>query len=780
MGSALDAALARKRELTQQTHDAAVAQLAKIQSIPDGAIEIYTDKKDGRVYQTPDGMLHYTSPSFSTENQEDIISMIGGEGIGRTAGDISRSGFDRDIVSQHPVASAAASAIKGVPFIGEFADEATGMMFGEEAMTGQRSAAAAFQREKPKTALGLQVGAGIASAVPFAPGTAIKGGSMAAKMAKGATIGAGIGAAEGAVSFAGREHGGDRLGAAKEGAVYGGAVGLLVGLGMPLAAAGMVGTKKGFVDFWGAIRKDGVNKTAKDLGISPDALRRINDAIEADGGPEVLFRRLEDQGELGSIGSAGGPNTRALLDEIVVSPGAGATAVTKATGRQTSDAYSTTIDMMDAVLQKPQFRSVIKDHMDATSKKEIAAHYRAAGRQVVNPSDPKGVAVFSALSRIPKKKLKEAIRLAEESMTFDQIKFNPVSIGKKGKIKGDITIGHLNEIKKAFQEIAYSPTNFDVMTGSMTPQGRMAARSAALIKDVAVEYSPLYRTALKRAADQKSKDAAYKIGSNILSPKWTKEDAFRVLGQLDGSERAHAVQGVRNYIDNMLGEVKTFISSASADGAESAMDAKQLNEIFKRFSSKNTRLKLEQLVGGPDAAALIQHVEKAGIVANLRMQVAIGSKTGLRSGARGATAAIVDPNAFGKAIRGEGIQATKRITQSLTGTTPADDAARLAGYYADVADVLATLRGPEAKKALSVFINRKISKKLTPIQAGWVIDALVKGGVISGYTAAQGGISRVLDENDRQNRVRRGDRAGVTGLSDADLDAAIREAQNGP
>jgi len=764
--------------------------------VPDGAAVVHTDDRGGSVYIDENDQFKYVSPHFETDNQADIISML--EPDGKSIREVAQSQLDRAVIARRPIAARADAAVRGIPFVGEFMDEATGALLGEDAMREQRMHADAVDRELPGQSLAMQMGTGFAASLPIAPVMpalpfVAKTGALGSKVRAGVAYGAPAGAVEGALSAAGREHDGSRLDAAKSGAMQGLMFGTLLGFGLPILAAGAGKTLDGFVSMANRVRGIGVKAAAKEMGVSPAAVKRMMQAIEDDGGAEKFYYKITGkpakgnegeivgQGDLGSIASVGEPNIRALANEVVISPGKGVSIAADATGKQVEDAFSSATGMVDSVLGSPGVRKVISSQASKEGRAETSRLYEVAGRTVIDPKIKRSRAVFEALGRVPVDRLRKAFRLAVDNAQMHGQRLPAIKVLDDGTIVGDLTIGHLNGLKKSLQQIAYHGDNFDELTGKFKTEGKNLSMIANVVKKAAVGYSEKYRIALARAASVEGMERALELGEKLVSTKWTTSDALRFIERLDPAERAWAIKGVRNHIAEVQGNVTTLISQATSEGADVAASARGMADLFRRLSSPNTRKKLSALLGGPEADALFREIDKASIVANLRMQVAVGSKTGLYASGKAVTDAMFAPKAFSKLSTLRPVEAAQRVAEVLTDQTAEAISLRKSGYYAEIATVLLKMRGDDATKALSVFMNRKLDRVLTKSESRIVITALAKGGFFTASgVGAERGVNILTDENDRQNRVRRGDRAGVTGLSDADLDAAIREAQNGP
>lgn len=153
---------------------------------------------------------------------------------------------------QHPTAAGALTLLQGVPFVGEYADEALAQVAPyinpantpEQTLATLRGARAEFAKERPVTSTALSLGGAVAGTLPMvAVAPAATGQNILARSLQAAGIGAGIGGVEGAVSgFGAGETTEDRLAkAAQYGALGVGLGGLVGGIAEPIAAGARTG-----------------------------------------------------------------------------------------------------------------------------------------------------------------------------------------------------------------------------------------------------------------------------------------------------------------------------------------------------------------------------------------------------------------------------------------------------------------------------------------------------------------------------------------------------------
>ena len=212
-------------------------------NVPQGYALIRETPDGGKIYRKPDGQLTFTSSGYATNNQAEIQRMI----QGMAPGQARRAETNKQIVEQDGVRGAAASAIKGLPFIGEYFDEAVGMVTGDPRTTAAlRETANAYQEQRPLETLGLQAGLGTVATLPFVPfqmaGRALQAApTMTRAVLGGMGIGAAAGATEGAVSGFGAGEGTaqQRLPSAQTGAVIGGTLGGALGAAAAPVEAGV-------------------------------------------------------------------------------------------------------------------------------------------------------------------------------------------------------------------------------------------------------------------------------------------------------------------------------------------------------------------------------------------------------------------------------------------------------------------------------------------------------------------------------------------------------------
>jgi hypothetical protein len=263
---------------------------------PQGYTLVRETPDGGKIYRKPDGQLTFTSSGYATNNQAEIQRMI----QGMMPGQARRAETNKQIVEQDGVRGAAASAIKGLPFIGEYFDEAVGMITGDpRAEAALRETTAAYEEQKPLEALGLQMGLGTVATLPLVPfqavGNAIKAApTMGRAMLGGMGIGAGAGAVEGAVAGFGAGEGTaeERLPSMGGGALVGGALGGALGAA---AAPIEAGVRSALQNWLQSVPPDVLNLSSRVYTPGqPDPLGFITSAERALANPPARFRDAKE------------------------------------------------------------------------------------------------------------------------------------------------------------------------------------------------------------------------------------------------------------------------------------------------------------------------------------------------------------------------------------------------------------------------------------------------------------------------------------------------------
>jgi hypothetical protein len=706
----------KRYKVTGDSQEGALAALRKMlgggqpQQMPSEKL-IATTKDGGRVVETANG-LSFTSPGYSTTNQEQIARIM----EGATPADESVSSFDRQTIAQHPVASRAAKVVQGVPFVGEWTDEAVGMV-SEPARDAMRASRSAMDRENPVESAALQIGGGIAGAIPMAvaagPSFVARGASsLGQRMAQGAAAGLVLGGAEGAVSGAGAGDDGSRGGEALRRGAWGAGIGAGVGAVAPAIASGASALVR-------RLKQSDVRTIAREMGISNDAARVVKTAIQNDdlGAAEAAIQRAGGKAMLADAGQG----TQTLLDASIATGGKAGRVARDAIEDRAAQSGRQMQSALDDVLGGAQGQQALSRAVrDGTAGARSTA-YEAAYAAPIDYSSARGKTLESLLKRVPG----SAIRRADELMRLEGVQSRQIM----AQIADDGTVTYsslpdvrqLDYITRALNDVADAADGAGKLGGT-TQLGRATSGLSKNIRSTLRGAVPEYGVALDTAADAISEKNAIDLGYSMLRAGTTRETVREALKGASKAEVSAAKQGLRSYVDDTLANVRGFITSQN-------FDVNEFRKLVGDLSSRASREKMTALLGPKDAGNLFKTLDREIMSLELRAAVAANSKTAVRQAVQGAVSDQTAPGSLGLLMQGEPINATKRIVQVLTGQTPEAVALRQQGIYDEIAQALTQTRGNDAKVAIQV-INRAIQgQPVTDAQARLV------GRVLSGSLA---------------------------------------------
>lgn len=690
--------------------------------LPEGYSVIATTKDGGRVYQKPDGTQGFVGPAMSTENPETVARIL----EGATPAQAYRGEYQEEIIAGNPVAARGAKFVQGVPFAGQYVDEAIGKVAGPEAQSGVRALQDAMDEERPGQAMALEMSGAVVGSAPLvaAAGPTIMSAAPASTAGQVATAtGAGIvgGGVESAVSGYGRGRTPEerqRM-ALKEGvlgATLGGALGLA---GPPLAKAGANLVR------W--VKTTDVAKIASELGISKKAAAVLRSAIDADDAADAV-RRVQNVGDEAMLADAG-PASAQLLDTAMA---AGGEAL--ATGRRAIDERAARTTPMlrkafDTILGAPKgLRKAARDTASKTAATRKAA-YKTAYSQPINYASPKGMAIEGVLARVPDDQLRGAVKLANDAMK---------EAGERNKqILLDLDTGdfiempnvqQLDYLKRALGEVAEN--NKDAKTGILNGAGLRAQRLARDLKNAVVDAVPTYGRAVKLGGDNIADRDALSLGRSVLTRHVKLEDVTETMAGASKTQKTAFKQGLREAIEDTMDNVRSVLSDPNGDAREAA-------KIWGDLSSKATRKKIDAAIGKAAAKRIFDLMEKEFPMLQTRSAVARGSQTAIRTAGRESIDEMLTPGVVGKAARGEPVDAGRRVIQALTNTTPQADQAERARILAEVAEALTKTRGAQAEQALNVVRGAMRGQAITEDQARMVGRLVGSGVVLGGYQSGK-------------------------------------------
>lgn len=630
--------------------------------------------------------------------------------VKRTAGGLNTEGAAW--ARAHPYAAGAATLLQGVPFAGEWSDEALGAaadkLYGRDNSTNTiRGARDEMDLNHPKTATGLRLGgtaAGLAVALPAgmmaleAAGVTSGAGAAAAstpesslawRILSGGAKGAGAGATEGAVSGAGR---GDdkrsRWDTAAEGAGTGAVFGGAVGGAMP-AVSSLVKTVSRPV-----INHFTTKRPLEQIGLSRpafDVLDRAATADEALVGPGAA--NISRGGSQAMVADAG-PSMTNLLDTSLQKSGP-AVAVGKRRIRdraaaslgQATDALDNSLGPYEPI--ETSTRVIREGGRDARS-----SAYDLAYRRPIDYSSNNGRMLQSLLRRVPQEAIDHAnLLMRGQGQRSRQILVRRDATGRV-VFERLPDVRQLDYITRALNDWA-SIAEGKGKLGGMTEEARTWANLSRSIRNTTRQAVPQYGAALDLAASDIDARNALQFGQDMLTKMSRGQVAEAVQGASD-AQRHFWRSGLRSYIDDLMAKTKMAFTDTN-------MDAREAAAAFKALSSREARDKISMILGPDEARQLFRRLDQASRGIELRANLAQNSKTMARQD-MDATVKALNEDGVGAAVRkGEVPNILKRTWQAITNGGARGDQMREDQLYGEIVDFLTGPRGADAQTRLATL-----------------------------------------------------------------------------
>jgi hypothetical protein len=253
--------------------------------------------------------------------------------------------------------------------------------------------------------------------------------------------------------------------------------------------------------------------------------------------------------------------------------------------------------------------------------------------------------------------------------------------------------------------------------GGTTQLGRATSNLQKTIRDILKREVPAYGTALDVASDAISRVRAVELGADILRPSTTREFVRDALKGASKAERDAAKAGFRSAIDDTLARVNAVASDPN-------IEIREFQKLANNLRSRSMREKMETLLGPKDADALYSQLDENVVALELRAAISRNSATAGRKAIQETVEGITSPSALSTLMAGEPVNATKRVVQVITGTTPEARTLRQMGIYDEIAATLVNLRGPQAQMALKLVQKAIAGDALTETQARIIAKSL--------------------------------------------------------
>lgn len=626
-------------------------------------------------------------------------------------------------------AALAASSVRGIPFAGEWIDEAVGT-FNPAARDRARAMYDAVDREMPVGSALSQLGTGLAATAPLLALKPVQGALSAVsrmsplgKVGTALTAGAATGGVEGALQGAGAADDGDRRAGAEFGGLVGSAAGGVFGVAAPVVAGGARRLVRSVSDRLGS-------QPSVLPGMSRAASDTILAAAEADDVAARGLTRVRDAGTgamVADIGSA----TENLLDTAVNTSPAGARAAEAVTARAAASKDILTTAFDDA-MGGPEGMGALQRLIREQTRPGVNAAYEAAYSRPIDYASDAGRAVEDILARIPQRYRAEAARVANDRMTWDGLpRQYLLSIGDDGvTVFEKPTIVQLDYLKRALDAVAQN--NKNPITGAFNDDGQFASRMARDLRDALKGAVPEYGQALDKASDAFSLQRAREMGGNLLKQDTTRE---MVADWAEGASEAEiraSLLGLRSAIDEQMANVTRGVTTGD-------IDIQSARKILRSMSSPAVRTKLAAILGDAEADKLIETMDQTWKSQEMLAAIGANSATARRTIADKTLreAAEFEPGQMARDAASAPLPALQKVIQKGLRNTPLDRDRRIQGKYSDISNFLTNSTDPNA--SVQQIIDAMRRQQSLDLVVGPRVNAGASGLGLLGYLATTQG-----------------------------------------
>lgn len=682
------------------------------------------------------GQDSYVSEGYATSDPERIAE-IAQEGYAPR--EAVRQSFYEGVLRENPIAARIVSAGRGIPFIGEYLDEAAGALAGmtdgpeaaQRATEASRTLARSMQERRPVEAALTQAGVGIGASLPLALATApsVATSTVGGTILRGGLVGTAAGGTEGLVAGYGAGEGEDRMRSASERGLIGGLLGGALGAAVPAIGAG-IGQIAGRTS---ARRVGGI---AEDIGIEEPGLRVLAERAGMETPGSVRPTNVP-----ASLAETSAP-MRQMLDVTVSSPGVGATVARENISQQAAAAAGRVQSTLDDVLGEPSGILARQRDIMANTAADRGNLYNQAYGRVIDYTTDAGDALRNMLrNRIPANVVRRANELMEIEGVPSQQRL--LQVDEAGNVISSTRMPDVRQfdyIKRALDDQAVS----DAASPNVSRAYRTLSRELRETLDEAV---PEYRAARSAAAEAIGDREAVQTGADLFRRNFTAEDAREAVRDMTEGELLNVRAGVRQYIqdqiDNVLIPLDEITSEAGVAARNQALDA--IKRLVRTEASQN---KLRAILGDTDAENLINRLRDQ-IPSLEAAAVGGGSPTQPRQALTAAQQQLFDGGLMQTVREGDPFRALAALPSrvlSYGARTPAEQAQSARDI---AAPMLSRQMAPDALANLRSQIQRAQELYQLPLQRTQAGQVLGYQGGVSAAPVAGGAYQR------RESRINR-------------------------
>lgn len=687
---------------------------AYLEPYREGPAGIVAQTAEGTVRRDEQGNLTFNNDVMASSDPATVARILQGS----TPAEASQMRGEEMVIDQNPVAARAATAFQGVPFAGSYLDEAAGAMFGPQAGEAVTRSQEAMETARPGEAMALRAAGTVAATAPLAYAAAplATGGQVTrgTNVLRTGLLGGAAGTLEGATYGYGEQGGEGRVANAVEGGAIGGIAGGAIGASLPV----LDGVIRNIV---GRMQGRPVQTIQRELGVSGEAAAVIHAALsrgDIDGAVQSLMRR----GDNAMLADAGQP-MRELLDASAQAGGQAGTIARNAVDGRVVESYGEFTTVMDDVLGTPEGRRTAQANIRQETAPARQQAYDAAYSQPIDYATEEGMRLEALLQRAPGEVIQRANRLMQlEGVESAQIM---ARVGDDGRVvfQSMPDVRQIDYIARALGDVAESQAERGAM-GGPSQVGRAYQGLQRNLRETLGGLVPEYRTALDVAGDAISRSQAVRVGETLLQPRTTREMARMALDGASDAELAAARQGVRSYIDDLLGRTRRIASDPN-------QDAREAIAAVRAMSSPTAQANLRLIMGPTDARRLLDSLEDVAQGLELRAAISQNSRTAIRGSIQNAVREMTAGGALEALSQGQPAQATQRFIQIFTGSSDEAQQLRQSGIFDEIARVLTERRGQGVTRAVEMVQRAMAGDQLTVGQAEFVARVLLRTGEAS-------------------------------------------------
>ena len=663
----------------------------------------------GYMYQAPDGTMGYFDPAYSTTDQDEVLKINNG---------ISPSSMYKerqyeDIVQMNPATVRAQTASRGIPFVGEFIDEAAGQFVSPSRQADIRLGRKAMEETRPVESMGLEIGTGIMTGSPAlgaARTTAKTGGGLIAKRFLQGTA---AGSVEGGLSgYGAGETPEERARMAKFGAGFGGVLG---------GAGGSVG---GFLEA-GLSRKFAavdVYDLAQELNIDIDAARILKDQALSASNPEDIRRNMARMGADARVIDAS-PNASRLLDvtrtkmgDAVETANRGMIDLSRARGRQFRQSLTNIFEPFTDVDDAQDI--VTRINKQTAPQREDA--YKSVYNTLIDYNTKQGRNIQKVLDSIPESVRKEAIEKANISLAAGDDLAPPIAfrtfLNDAGEetfeLLPDQTPIHLDYLKRALGDMAFDPKYRGTQTGT-----DMLSFARKLKKSMQ-EAIPRYREALRLGMDTIQERESIEIAQNFLSKDVTVGTISRFLGSTkDKKQREILQESLRKMLGFEMEQSMARIRGTLADPFASEESIRAAMKSVREYGTPDNMRKMRLIIGSERLGEYRKTLERLAQQVSREGDMALNSKTAFRTQAIGQIEEITEGGVGRSARELAPIDAAQEFGRSYLGKLGEETVDSTPRILNQVAEILIQEGGEDANRIVETIMRIKANESVTDAEA---------------------------------------------------------------